>query len=653
MVGTTRGGLFVLNENFQIIEGFYKDDHLKSTSVLSVGTDSYGNIWAGLHAGIACIDNSSNEYYYTDNAIGQVQSVLSDNTDVIVGTNKGLLLLDREKGKLTEVPQSQGVVWKLLSVNHSTIVLHDQGVFSFCDGKLNLIHKGGTMNMIRLNNENQYYIAGEYSGLSLYRLMNGELHYLHPIANYNGDTQKMYVDKNDNIWIPASGVGFIRLTLSANKMEVSSIKEYKTGSNTMLCTYMDDNLIFYEDGKALAINDTNDSLEWNPAISKLMKMCGENLQAFSQHGNKFWYKSNNDIGYVERKNDSLTKYSGIFEKVYRQRLTNDFFRVKEYTVLGFRNGLGFATSGRTETSRIKPGVIEAYGIRGTLTYNQSLDYFRIPFEMNNVRIYLTHVGPGKMIDYRIKGLSDEWTTVKLNHYISLPSLPAGTHIVEVCNHRQNATDILTIKLIVARPWYFSDMALVCYLIIICCIVWLTRRYYHRKNRREQEIIKKREKEKRERLLEIMEKEKLRNDVKEKDKKLANITMNSMKRNTMLNELKQEISGFSGIDDLTKLKSNVSRIVKRINSLMNNDENWEKAETYFNSIYDGLLDRLRMNYPNLSQTDLKLCVYIKLNLNTKEMAELMNISPRSIEMARYRLRKKLGLKPTENIGSVLQ
>ena len=67
----------------------------------------------------------------------------------------------------------------------------------------------------------------------------------------------------------------------------------------------------------------------------------------------------------------------------------------------------------------------------------------------------------------------------------------------------------------------------------------------------------------------------------------------------------------------------------------------------------MLDRLRVRYPQLSQTDLRMCVYIKLNLSTKEIAELMNISPRSVEMARYRLRKKLGLGPNDHIGSVLQ
>ena len=56
---------------------------------------------------------------------------------------------------------------------------------------------------------------------------------------------------------------------------------------------------------------------------------------------------------------------------------------------------------------------------------------------------------------------------------------------------------------------------------------------------------------------------------------------------------------------------------------------------------------------LSQTDLRLCVYIKLNLSTKEIAELMNIQPSSVEMARYRMRKKMDLDPSVDLRDILQ
>ena len=62
----------------------------------------------------------------------------------------------------------------------------------------------------------------------------------------------------------------------------------------------------------------------------------------------------------------------------------------------------------------------------------------------------------------------------------------------------------------------------------------------------------------------------------------------------------------------------------------------------NIAFDDMLTKLVRRYPKLSRTDIKLCSYLKLNLSSKEIAALMNISERSVESSRYRLRKKLGM-----------
>ena len=165
-----------------------------------------------------------------------------------------------------------------------------------------------------------------------------------------------------------------------------------------------------------------------------------------------------------------------------------------------------------------------------------------------------------------------------------------------------------------------------------------------KERREKELEQlERENLLKEKRISELEREKLKTDLRNKDKRLANITMNSIRRNNMLNELKSEVSELLTVEGSGRIKTIVGRVIRQINAQLKDDSDWQLSENYFNTIYDGLLDRLRANYPSLSQTDLRLCVYIKLNLSTKETAELMNISPRSVEMARYRLRKKLGAK----------
>jgi DNA-binding CsgD family transcriptional regulator len=71
--------------------------------------------------------------------------------------------------------------------------------------------------------------------------------------------------------------------------------------------------------------------------------------------------------------------------------------------------------------------------------------------------------------------------------------------------------------------------------------------------------------------------------------------------------------------------------------------------HFEKVHHSFFDNLKKKFPDLSQSDLKLCALISLNLSSKDMAELMGISPESVKMARHRLRKKLDLATEENLA----
>ena len=57
------------------------------------------------------------------------------------------------------------------------------------------------------------------------------------------------------------------------------------------------------------------------------------------------------------------------------------------------------------------------------------------------------------------------------------------------------------------------------------------------------------------------------------------------------------------------------------------------------------EKLKKEYPNLTAYDLRLCIYLKAGLSTKEIATILNITPDSVKKAKHRLRKKLGLNPS--------
>jgi FixJ family two-component response regulator len=84
----------------------------------------------------------------------------------------------------------------------------------------------------------------------------------------------------------------------------------------------------------------------------------------------------------------------------------------------------------------------------------------------------------------------------------------------------------------------------------------------------------------------------------------------------------------------------------------NKHEWETFETNLNQIHNEFIINLSKKYPNLTSKDIKLCIYLKMNLSSKEIAPMMNISFRGVELQRYRLRKKLNLIQDENLSQFL-
>ena len=195
-----------------------------------------------------------------------------------------------------------------------------------------------------------------------------------------------------------------------------------------------------------------------------------------------------------------------------------------------------------------------------------------------------------------------------------------------------------------------------FVLVIITFVYSIKEYYKRKNRKlKEEEVKRLEYQNllQEKKISEIEREQLRSELKYKGQELANITINTSRRNSLINGLISKLQTLNSFDDTEDIKNSASELIRELEVQLKDESDWQKSEGYFNTIYDGLLDRLKSTYPSLSKTDMKLCVYIKLNMTTKEMANLMNISPRSVEMARYRLRKKLGLHSDDDIRSVLR
>ena len=151
---------------------------------------------------------------------------------------------------------------------------------------------------------------------------------------------------------------------------------------------------------------------------------------------------------------------------------------------------------------------------------------------------------------------------------------------------------------------------------------------------------------------------LEQDIKHKSSELSNITMNVIRKNEILLDISAKLKKLhykAAVDSATeeRLKREVDKILEIIKANISHDDDWKRFNQNFDIVYADFTQHLSEMHPGLTVAELRLCCYLKMGLSSKEIAPLFNISTKSVEMNRYRLRKKMGLGQGDNLTAYLQ
>lgn len=171
---------------------------------------------------------------------------------------------------------------------------------------------------------------------------------------------------------------------------------------------------------------------------------------------------------------------------------------------------------------------------------------------------------------------------------------------------------------------------------------MEREYEEEKARQEKQIMQ-------------LEKEKLEYDLQHKSQEMANLMINFVRKNEMLTEIKSEILKVSALlkgEGDREGKQQLILINNKIDGNIQSDEVLKRIEDQFDLIHNNFMKRLHAKHPELSHNERMMCAYLKMNLSTKEIAPLLNISVRGVETIRYRLRKKFALEREDSLTDYL-
>jgi DNA-binding CsgD family transcriptional regulator len=146
----------------------------------------------------------------------------------------------------------------------------------------------------------------------------------------------------------------------------------------------------------------------------------------------------------------------------------------------------------------------------------------------------------------------------------------------------------------------------------------------------------------------LQNEKLESELRHMNKELATSTVLILNKNEFISKVKDNLKSMANKSVDTDAVRELSRIVHDIEGNLSSDADWEHFQVHFDKVHGDFSRRLRAEYHFLSPQDMKLSAYLRMNLSTKEIAHLLNISVRGVEISRYRLRKKLELDRSLNL-----
>ncbi|MBC7654247.1 MAG: transcriptional regulator [Oligoflexus sp.] len=692
--GTILNGVIILDENGKIVQHINKSGGLQNNTVLSLFTDNSQNLWVGLDNGIDRIELDSPLYFYFDKngAFGTVYSSIIFNDKIYLGTNQGLYYSnwDRDTTKRQSfnfkfIPKSQGQVWDLSVYNGNLFCGHNNGTYLVKDNTIKSISSvSGGWTLKQMNSNPDKLIQGTYTGLVIYENINGKYVFSHQIEGFREPCRYVEQDNKGNIWVSHPYKGVFKINLSEDLHTIKSIKVYDE-SFGLPTTYginifnLDSRIVFSSDSGFYVYDEISDRFaKYQQLNSKIGTFSSAN-KLIKADDKRFWFI---DHGKVALANFStpgkISIDSGLFN-VINGRMVKNYENISKINNNLFLISVddGFVIFNKKilhknlkALPKVFIGKIENITTNNFLITESGLisKDVTIPYNQNSIRINysLPYYRQGKIkYQYLLDGYSKSWSSWSISSQKDFTNLPYGKYIFKVRAIVNNGSisSISQFEFEIKPPFYATIWAWIFYLIIVLVVIYFIRVFYFRKLKKHQKAIQKHLQEERDEVLRQetvvneqkliqLKNEKLQVELESKGREVTNSAMNIVYKNELLQKIKEEIDHLKDKEGKKLTDEQLRKLQKIIDESMSDERDWNLFETSFNETHENFFKKLKVAHPDLVPNDLKLCAYLRLNMSSKEMASLLNISLRGMEIRRYRLRKKLNLPHDKNLVEFL-
>lgn len=698
--GSIQNGLYIADAQGRVLQHLNRFKGLQNNTVLSMFEDRSGNLWLGLDNGIDYIEINSplSIFDHTFHIESTYSSVVYEGL-LYVGTNQGLFVtpmneLDKNgesQDNFQFIEGTEGQVWKLEVVDNTLLCGHNFGLFQVKGNRASkLTSERGYWSFLSLDSQSDTLICGTYNGLSVIVNDNGNWHYSHRLEGFNESSRNIAkgVGKYD-LWMAHGYRGIFHLQLNSKLTKVENYALF--GAENGLPPALPYNVftignetIFTSSKGLFTFQASNNTFI---PYEKLNKILGDHVdidQLNADANDNIWYFSNGTMGLLRLLEDgSFSNVTAPFMRINNSLIEayeNVFVYDNRNVFIGTKNGLlhydpfyrkDYSTHQTLVFREVsfagKDSLIAFSGSRNK-DQEDGMKALKVPFSFNNAVFRFSNPefeGAGScLFSFRLEGLDESWSAWSPLTFKEYMNLPEGQYTFSLKSKSLNNSEEKTahFNFTIQPPFYRSVWAYIIYLgaiisFVIGNVFFIQRRVSlakqqeeekHLKALREQELTFREQALLAEKEIINLKNESLQSEVVHKNKELANTTLHLIHKNKILNAIKAQLNGLLESNMAQAKKTQIDSLIYKINRELKNEKFQEVFDDYFDDVHQDFISRLKDRHTNLSPRELRLCAYLKMNLSTKEIAPLMNISIRGVEIGRYRLRKKLELERDDNL-----
>jgi DNA-binding CsgD family transcriptional regulator len=624
VVGTILNGIYITSDLKSVKYHINKLNGLTNNTVLSLFEDRDGNLWVGTDKGLnrLALQNSSEFYYDKQGKLGTVHTYIEFNDKLYLGTNQGVFI-SNESQDFSLMKNSQGQVWSFLHTGEDLLCGHNAGTYLIENDEFKQISETSGGWCMRQIDERKVLVS-TYTGLILLeKNQNGIWLEKKYIA---GETAvKDFVLKENILIGHYPGQGIILFEFAS---DFSKIIQQKIVANQDGTDFLTEVQIF---SSGIIIKNDNHFQVENLTLQRITVALNEETP---------------ELHYFSLAR-SLLKSENISEPVTFPNLVSDNSFI-------YPSEEGYM---RVPTiSALNDTIDNILKIDYLLQHNRIIsdrDNLTFSPQENDLTVYFRNVdfteNTSELFRYKLQGWDKKDYPFPASGILKFLNLQDGKYQLILINQENQAeTEVLSFSV---RPhWYESWEGGILYAIAGFTFLYLFNLRNKAKLRRQAARLKAEQNKKLESERIKTKNEQLEKEILYKSKMLANSTMTLIQKNKMLADLKEMIEKETRKPITSSLQK--QKIFNLIDRNINSDSDWEVFERNFAAVHKDFFETLKNNHPDITASELRLAAYVRLNLSSKEIAPLLNISLRSVENKRYRLRKRLEITKADSLKNYL-